>query len=83
MLAQVGWQAGLRSLIYLILPSGGISELNSAAGQASDEALRSAVTMGLAVFLFSMLFLLLALRYLRHDEESRLSRARALGEADV
>ena len=65
---------------YLI---GQISDLNTVAGQASDEALRSAVTMGLAVFLFSMLFLFLALRYLRSDEETRLSRARALGEADV
>jgi MFS family permease len=65
---------------YLI---GQISDLNTVAGQASDEALRNAVTMGLAVFLFSMSFLFLALRYLRSDEESRLSRARALGEADV
>lgn len=65
---------------YLI---GQFSDLNVQAGQPADEALRSAVTMGLVFFIVSSTFLFIALRYLRGDEASRLSRARALGEPDV
>lgn len=59
---------------------GQISDLNFAGGMASSEALRSAMAWGLGMFGVSAAFLLGAMKYLAGDEESRLERARALGE---
>ncbi len=62
---------------------GQISDAYIAGGTDAGEALRSAMTWGLAAFAVSTVFLALALRYLPADEASRLSRARALGEEVV
>jgi hypothetical protein len=62
---------------------GQISDAYIAGGTDAGEALRSAMTWGLAAFAVSTVFLTLALRYLPADEASRLSRARALGEEVV
>ena len=62
---------------------GQMSDLNAAAGMDTGEALRSAVSAGLGMFVLSMAFLIAALKYLAADEASRLDRARALGEPDV
>jgi MFS family permease len=59
---------------------GQISDLNSAAGMATGDALRNAMTWGLVMFGVSAAFLLAARRYLATDEASRISRANALGE---
>ncbi len=62
---------------YLI---GQISDLNVASGMDAGEALRSAATYGLLAFLVSAVFLIIAIKYLGADEDSRVARARALGE---
>ncbi len=62
---------------YLV---GQISDAYTASGVQPDEALRVAMTWGLAPFAVSVLFLLLACRYLPGDEKDRLKRAQALGE---
>ena len=62
---------------YLI---GQVSDAYIDGGAASGDALRSAMTWGLAAFTVSTLFLVLATRYLPDDESSRLARAQALGE---
>jgi len=65
---------------YLI---GQISDLNVAGGMASGEALREAATWGLLMFVVSAIFLAWAMKYLRNDENTRIDRARALGEPDI
>ena len=60
---------------------GQISDAYIIAGTAAGDALRAAMTWGLLAFLVSMIFLALATRHLPADEETRLERARALGEA--
>ncbi len=62
---------------------GQISDVNAAAGMASGDALRNAVSLGLFMFLVSVAFLLAALKFLGADEASRVDRARALGEPNV
>jgi hypothetical protein len=59
---------------------GQISDINIAAGMDAGESLREAVTWGLLMFGVSAVFLLAAVKYLGADEESRVARARALGE---
>ena len=63
---------------YLI---GQVSDVYIAGGMDSGPALRQAMSWGLGVLVVSLVFLLAALRYLRHDEDSRLARARSYGEA--
>ncbi len=59
---------------------GQVSDFYIKAGWAAGEALRQAMLLGLGMLLVSLVFLIAALRYLRADEDSRLDRARALGE---
>ncbi len=61
---------------------GQISDVQIASGLDDGQALQSAMAWGLLMFVVSALFLLLATRYLAGDEASRVSRARALGEAE-
>ncbi|MEM7079241.1 MAG: MFS transporter [Pseudomonadota bacterium] len=61
---------------------GQMSDLNSAAGMHSAEALRTAMTWGLVMFGVSAAVLWVATRFLGDDEASRVARARALGEPD-
>jgi len=65
---------------YLI---GQMSDLQIAAGMDAGEALRSAVSWGLLAFGVSVIFLVLALKYLGSDEQSRVARAKVLGEPDL
>lgn len=59
---------------------GQISDAYVQGGASSADALRSALTWGLAAFAVSTVFLTLATRYLPGDEANRLERASALGE---
>ena len=52
-----------------------------ASGVSSGEALRQGLLVGLIPQVFSIVFLLLAIKHIVADEDSRLDRARALGEA--
>lgn len=60
---------------------GQISDLMTRGGQTSGEALTTAMTWGLVALVLAALVLLVATRYLAADEESRLQRAKSLGEA--
>ena len=60
---------------------GQVSDVYIGLGWEQGDALRRAMTWGLGMLLVSMVFLLAALKYLRTEENSRLERARALGEA--
>ena len=60
---------------------GQISDAYVQGGASSADALRQAMTWGLAAFAVSTVFLTLATRHLPTDEANRLDRARALGEA--
>lgn len=51
-----------------------------ASGFASGEALQKGLMLGLVPHVISVVFLLLALKHIVVDEDSRLGRARALGE---
>jgi MFS family permease len=62
---------------------GQVSDLYITSGMDSGESLRNAMTWGLIMFGIAILFLTLATRYLSNDEESRVDRARALGESDI
>ena len=62
---------------------GQISDLYITSGMDSDESLRRAMTWGLVMFGVAILFLTLATKHLSNDEESRVDRARELGEADI
>ncbi len=59
---------------------GQISDIYVRQGWEAGDALRQAMLLGLAMLLVSMVALLAALRFLKRDEDSRLDRARALGE---
>ncbi len=59
---------------------GQISDVYVGLGWTPGDALRQAMLWGLGMMIVSMGFLLAALRYLWPEEESRLERARALGE---
>lgn len=59
---------------------GQVSDVYVRQGLEAGDALRQALLLGLAMLLFSMVLLLGALRFLRSDEDSRLDRARSLGE---
>ena len=62
---------------YLI---GQVSDVYIRQGWEQGDALRQAMLLGLGVLLVSMVFLLAALKHLTSEENSRLDRARALGE---
>ena len=62
---------------------GQFSDLGIAAGEDPAIALQQGMTWGLVMFAVSAVFLLAARRYLAADEETRVARARALGEPDV
>jgi MFS family permease len=62
---------------YLI---GQVSDAYVSSGLEAGEALRRAMLWGLAMLAVSVVFLVAALRHLGADENSRLGRARALGE---
>jgi len=51
-----------------------------ASGMDSGEALRQSLLMGLTPHVVGVVFLLLAIKHIVADEDSRLDRARALGE---
>ena len=57
-----------------------LSDVFTASGMASSEALRQAMFLGLAPHIVAIGFLLLAIKHIVADEDSRLDRARALGE---
>ncbi|HVR28125.1 MAG TPA: MFS transporter [Thermoanaerobaculia bacterium] len=59
---------------------GHISDRLVAAGRTSGEALRSGMLWGLTTYAIAFFFLWLSSRYVVAEEESRLDRARALGE---
>jgi MFS family permease len=59
---------------------GQLSDVFSAGGMDSAEALQTAIASSLLIFGVTLVFLTLAWRHLPKDEASRLSRARALGE---
>lgn len=60
---------------------GQVSDLYIASGLDAGAALQSAMMWGYLMFFVSGAFLLLTMRYLGDDENSRLERARALGES--
>ena len=62
---------------YLI---GQSSDIYIAGGMPDGDALRLAMTWGLSGLAVSAVFLLFALKYLGGDEQTRLARARQLGE---
>ncbi len=62
---------------YLI---GQVSDVYMTLGWNAGDALRQAMLWGLGMMAVSLVFLVAALKYLRPDEDSRLERARALGE---
>lgn len=60
---------------------GQLADLFAAGGMDSGESLQQAIACSLGIFVLSLVFLTLAWRHLPGDEASRLTRARALGEA--
>ena len=65
---------------YLI---GQLSDQYIASGMAGGDALRLAMTWATGMLLIAMVFMGLTTKYLKGDEESRLDRAKALGESVV
>ena len=59
---------------------GQLSDVFHASGMSDTDSLRMAISCGLLIFVLTIVFLLLAMRYLPADERTRLERARALGE---
>ena len=59
---------------------GQLSDLFVDSGMDPASGLRLAMGLSLLIFVFTITFLLLAMRYLPEDEGSRLQRAKALGE---
>jgi MFS family permease len=59
---------------------GQLSDVFHASGMSEADSLRTAISCGLLIFVLTIVFLVLAMRYLPADERSRLDRARALGE---
>ena len=57
-----------------------LSDSLTAVGNDSSEALRYSMLLSLIISGVSMAFLLLATKHVVADEDSRLERARALGE---
>ncbi len=62
---------------------GQLSDLFAEAGRDGADALRLAMLSALGIFVLTIAFVLLAMRYLPRDEASRLERAGALGEEIV
>ena len=60
---------------------GVLSDTFVAEGLESGEALRQSLLMGLAPSLVALLFLMAAIKHFIADDDSRLDRARALGES--
>ena len=59
---------------------GQLSDTLNAGGMESGESLRMAMLCGLVLFVAAFVFLLMVLRHLPGEEETRLDRARAAGE---
>ena len=59
---------------------GRISDAYAASGQGGAEALGNALLTGFSVLALAGFFLFMSSRHIQADEESRLDRARALGE---
>ena len=59
---------------------GKLSDALAQGGMLGGEALRTAMMVGLAPFALTLLFLFLASRHIKVDEDSRLERALAAGE---
>ncbi|MEM1246976.1 MAG: MFS transporter [Acidobacteriota bacterium] len=59
---------------------GQVSTVLSSSGGDSGEALRTGMGYGLGAYLLAVLFLWISSRFVVQEEESRLDRARALGE---
>ncbi len=59
---------------------GQLSDLFLAQGMDDASSLRLAMALSLLIFVATIAFLLLAMRHLPEDEQSRLDRARGLGE---
>ncbi len=59
---------------------GQLSDIFSAGGMNEAESLRLAIACSLSIFVVTLFCLVMAQRHLPKDEESRLERARALGE---
>ena len=60
---------------------GFISDRIHSGGASSAEALRDGMLCGVAMLVVALIALLLAARHLKEDEDSRIDRARSLGEA--
>ena len=59
---------------------GQLSDRFLSSGMPPDAALRLAMALSLLIFVATIIFLLLAMKYLPEDEASRLQRAKDLGE---
>ena len=59
---------------------GKLSDALAQGGMSSSEALRTSMMVGVAPFALTLLFLLLASRHVKAEEESRVERALAAGE---
>ncbi len=59
---------------------GQLSDALAQGGMPSGDALRTSMMVGVAPFALTLLFLLLASRYVKADEDSRIERALAAGE---
>ncbi len=59
---------------------GKLSDALTQGGMSSGEALRTSMMVGVAPFALTLLFLLLASRHVKADEDSRVERALAAGE---
>ena len=62
---------------------GQLSDVFAASGMDSAESLRTAIACSLLIFGVTLVFLTLAWRHLPKDENSKIERARALGEEVV
>jgi len=59
---------------------GQLSDVFQSSGASEAEALRSAMTYSMLIFVITIFCLIMAMRYLPGDEATRLERAAALGE---
>ncbi len=59
---------------------GQLSDTFQTSGMSEPEALRTAISCSMLIFVVSIVCLIIAMRHLPEDEATRLDRARALGE---
>ena len=59
---------------------GQLSDMYFQQGMNEADALRTAIAVSLVIFVPTLFFLVMAQRHLKRDEDSRIDRARALGE---